>query len=145
MRGRRLSRRSTSCISGSLQRSPGFRPSPISRALRGPALSRNNFLFAGADSSGERAAAMYSLQETAKLERLEPRGPTCATSLSVLQNIPSIESKICRPGGSLPPTKHASHGLHLDVVRVLAELCSAPLKPFVVALPDVADAGASVW
>ena len=31
-----------------------------------------NFLFAGADSGGERAAAMYSLLETAKLNGLNP-------------------------------------------------------------------------
>jgi len=42
------------------------------RALRGPVLSRKNFLFAGADSGGERAAAMYSLLETAKLNGLNP-------------------------------------------------------------------------
>jgi transposase len=42
------------------------------RALRGPVLSRKNFLFAGADSGGERAAAMYSLLETAKLQGLNP-------------------------------------------------------------------------
>ena len=42
------------------------------RALRGPVLSRKNFLFAGADSGGERAAAMYSLLETSKLNGLNP-------------------------------------------------------------------------
>jgi transposase len=42
------------------------------RALRGPVLLRKNFLFAGADSGGERAAAMYTLLETAKLNGLNP-------------------------------------------------------------------------
>jgi len=42
------------------------------RALRGVALGRNNFLFMGSDADGERAAAMYSLVETAKLNRLDP-------------------------------------------------------------------------
>jgi hypothetical protein len=42
------------------------------RALRGPVLSRKNFLFAGADSGGKRAAAMYTLLETAKLNGLNP-------------------------------------------------------------------------
>ena len=42
------------------------------RALRGPVLSRKNFLFAGADSGGERAATMYTLLETAKLNGLNP-------------------------------------------------------------------------
>ncbi len=35
-------------------------------ALRGVALGRRNYLFAGADSGGERAAAMYSLIGTAR-------------------------------------------------------------------------------
>jgi len=38
--------------------------------LRGPVLSRKNFLFAGADSGGERAAVLYTLLETAKLNGL---------------------------------------------------------------------------
>jgi len=31
------------------------------------ALGRKNYLFAGADSGGERAAAMYTIMQTAKL------------------------------------------------------------------------------
>jgi transposase len=42
------------------------------RALRGPVLSRKNFLFAGADSGGERAGTLYTLLETAKLNGLDP-------------------------------------------------------------------------
>jgi len=42
------------------------------RALRGVALGRKNYLFAGSDAGGERAAAMYSLIETAKLNGLNP-------------------------------------------------------------------------
>jgi len=42
------------------------------RALRGPVLSRKNFLFAGSDAGGERAAAMYTLLQTAKLNDLDP-------------------------------------------------------------------------
>jgi transposase len=42
------------------------------RALRGPVLSRKNFLFAGADSGGERAATLYTLLETAKLNGINP-------------------------------------------------------------------------
>lgn len=42
------------------------------RALRGPVLSRKNFLFAGADSGGERAAVLYTLLESAKLNGLNP-------------------------------------------------------------------------
>jgi transposase len=42
------------------------------RALRGVALGRRNFMFAGSDSGGERAAAMYSLIGTARLNGLDP-------------------------------------------------------------------------
>jgi transposase len=42
------------------------------RALRAVALGRKNYLFAGADSGGERAAAMYSLIGTAKLNGVDP-------------------------------------------------------------------------
>ena len=42
------------------------------RALRGVALGRNNYLFMGSDVGGERAAAIYSLVETAKLNELDP-------------------------------------------------------------------------
>lgn len=36
------------------------------------AIGRRNYLFAGADSGGERAAAIYSLIGTAKLNGLDP-------------------------------------------------------------------------
>ena len=42
------------------------------RALRAVALGRKNYLFAGADAGGERAAAIYSLVGTAKLNGLDP-------------------------------------------------------------------------
>ena len=43
------------------------------RALRGIALGRKSWLFAGSDPGGERAAAMYSLIQTAKLNDIDPR------------------------------------------------------------------------
>jgi transposase len=42
------------------------------RALRAVALGRKNWLFAGSDDGGERAAAIYSLLGTAKLNELNP-------------------------------------------------------------------------
>jgi transposase len=42
------------------------------RALRVVALGRKNYLFAGSDAGGERAAAIYSLIGTAKLNGLDP-------------------------------------------------------------------------
>ena len=43
------------------------------RALRGIALGRKAWLFAGSDRGGDRAAAMYSLIVTAKLNDVDPR------------------------------------------------------------------------
>jgi hypothetical protein len=42
------------------------------RALRSVALGRKNYLFAGADCGGVRAAAIYSLVGTAKLNNIDP-------------------------------------------------------------------------
>ncbi|UYY76803.1 IS66 family transposase [Sphingomonas sp. R1] len=42
-------------------------------ALRGIAVGRKNWLFAGADCGGERAATIYSLLETAKLNGINPQ------------------------------------------------------------------------
>ena len=43
------------------------------RALRGIALGRRSWLFAGSDRGGQRAAAMYSLIVTAKLNGVDPQ------------------------------------------------------------------------
>ncbi|MGG5644757.1 MULTISPECIES: IS66 family transposase [Burkholderia] len=45
---------------------------PVERALRGVAIGRRNYLFAGAGSGGERAAAIYSLIGTCKLNGIDP-------------------------------------------------------------------------
>ena len=42
------------------------------RSLRGVALGRKNYLFAGSDAGGGRAAAIYSLIGSAKLNSLDP-------------------------------------------------------------------------
>jgi transposase len=42
------------------------------RSLRAVALGRKNYLFAGSDAGGERAAAMYSLLGSAKLSGIDP-------------------------------------------------------------------------
>jgi transposase len=42
------------------------------RSIRGIALGRKNYLFAGSDTGGNRAAAIYSLIETCKLNTIDP-------------------------------------------------------------------------
>ena len=43
------------------------------RALRGIALGRKSWLFAGSDRGGQRAAVMYSLIVTAKMNGIDPQ------------------------------------------------------------------------
>lgn len=45
---------------------------PIERQIRPIALGRKNYLFAGSDAGGERAAMMYGLLNTAKLNGIDP-------------------------------------------------------------------------
>jgi hypothetical protein len=46
--------------------------SAAERALRGVAVGRRNYLFAGSDRGGERAAVFYTLIGSAKLNGLDP-------------------------------------------------------------------------
>jgi transposase len=59
------------------------------RALRGVALGRRNWTFAGSDEGGRRAAAVYSLIETCKLNDVDPR----AWLAFVLANLPDHPAK----------------------------------------------------
>ena len=43
------------------------------RAIRPVAIGRKNWIFAGSKAGGERAAAIYSVIETAKLNGIEPQ------------------------------------------------------------------------
>ena len=45
---------------------------PIERTLRGATLGRKNCLFCGSEGGGRRAALIYSLIETCKLNRIDP-------------------------------------------------------------------------
>ena len=45
---------------------------PIERQIRPIAVGRKNYLFAGSDAGGDRAALMYGLISTAKLNGLDP-------------------------------------------------------------------------
>ncbi|WP_330219452.1 transposase domain-containing protein [Sphingobium baderi] len=48
------------------------------------AIGRKNWIFAGSKAGGERAAAVYSVIETAKLNGIEPQ----AYIADVIENIP---------------------------------------------------------
>jgi transposase len=66
------------------------------RALRGIAVGRRNWTFAGSDRGGERAAAIYTLIETCKLNGVDPQ----AWLADVLARLPDHSAK--RIGELLP-------------------------------------------
>jgi transposase len=66
------------------------------RALRTVAIGRKNYLFAGSDAGGERAAALYSLLGSAKLNGIDPE----AYMTEVLRRI--ADHSINRIGELLP-------------------------------------------
>ena len=66
------------------------------RALRTVAIGRKNYLFAGSDAGGERAAAIYSLLGSAKLNGIDPE----AYMTAVLRRI--ADHPINRIEGLLP-------------------------------------------
>jgi len=59
------------------------------RALRGIAVGRKNWTFAGSDAGGQRAAAMYTLIETCKLNDVDPQ----AWLTEVLARLPDHPAK----------------------------------------------------
>ena len=59
------------------------------RALRGIAVGRQNWTFAGSDEGGRRAAAIYTLIETAKLNDVDPQ----AWLADVLARLPDHPAK----------------------------------------------------
>jgi hypothetical protein len=56
------------------------------RALRGIALGRKSWLFAGSERGGDRAAFMYTLIVTAKMNDIDPQ----AWMADVLARLPSM-------------------------------------------------------
>src|SRR3546814_13161898 len=64
------------------------------RAIRSIAIGRKNWLFAGSKAGGERAAAIYSVIETAKLNGVEPQ----AYIADVIEKIASGRSEERRVG-----------------------------------------------
>jgi transposase len=71
------------------------------RELRAVAVGRKNWTFAGSDEGGRRAAAIYSLIATAKLNDIDPQLclPTCWRAYRITQ--PSALTNCCLGIGSL--------------------------------------------
>ncbi len=77
------------------------------RALRGVALGRKSWLFAGSDRGGERAAAMYSLLVTAKLNDIDPRA-WLADVLARINDHPASHLHELLPWNWRPPAQTAA-------------------------------------
>jgi hypothetical protein len=68
------------------------------------ALGRKSWLFAGSDRGGERAAVVYSLIATAKLNDVDPRpgSPTCSPASPTIRF--DVSTSCCHgTGASQPP------------------------------------------
>jgi hypothetical protein len=75
------------------------------RALRGIALGRKTWLFAGSDRGGERAATIYTLIGTAKLNDVDPQA-WLADVLGRINDHPASRLDELPPGtGTTPPLK----------------------------------------
>jgi transposase len=62
---------------------------PVENAIRGVCLGRRNWLFAGSEAGGRRAAQFYTLIESAKFNSVNPN----AYLTHVLTELPSARAK----------------------------------------------------
>lgn len=74
--------------------------------LRPIALGRKNYLFAGSDKGGERAAAIYTILQTAKLNHIDPEAWLLDVLTRIADGHPSIASAILRRGVGAPVLSH---------------------------------------
>lgn len=77
------------------------------RALRGIAVGRHNWTFAGSDEGGRRAAAIYTLIETAKLNEIDPQA-WIADVLARLHDHPAKRIEALLPWNWKTPVKAAA-------------------------------------
>ena len=84
------------------------------RAIRPLALGRKNYLFAGSDTGGERAAVMYTFIETAKLNTSIPR-PIWPTSSSASPTIRASRIDELLPWRWQPPDAKPPNGLSVHL------------------------------
>jgi transposase len=84
------------------------------RAIRGIAVGRRNWTFAGSDVGGHRAAAMYTLIETCRLNEVDPR----AWLAEVLQRLAAHPAR--QIDELLPWTWKARQARHRDLISAAA-------------------------
>lgn len=101
------------------------------RSLRTVVLGRKTYLFCRSDAGGERAAAIYSLVATAKLNNLNPEA-ICGTSCLASRSIRSTASKIRCHGTSQRSsleTQAALHSHHRAVICFAVDTNSTSREP----------------
>ena len=88
------------------------------RAVRGIAVGRRNWTFAGSDGGGRRAAAIYTLIETAKLNDIDPApgsptcSPACRSSRQAHRRAAALELEDERRSKAPPLSQGLLRGLH---------------------------------
>ena len=75
------------------------------RELRAVALGRKNWTFAGSDEGGRRAAAIYTLIATAKLNDVDPQAWLADMLARLPDHLPSASTNCCPGTGSQPRIK----------------------------------------
>ena len=74
-------------------------------AMRGIALGRKNYLFAGSDTGGGRAAAMYTIVQTAKLNDVNPEAYLRDTLAKIAEGHPINRINELMPWGKPPSSQ----------------------------------------
>jgi len=77
------------------------------RAIRPIAIGRKNWLFAGSEAGGERAAAIYSVIETAKMNSLEPQAYIAGVIARIAEDWPASRWDELMPWNWQPPAEEA--------------------------------------
>ena len=77
-------------------------------AIRGIALGRRNWLFAGSHSGGQRAAAIYSILQTAKLNGVNPHAYLTDTLFRIAAGHPINRISELMPWVYKSPTTEAA-------------------------------------
>lgn len=75
------------------------------RAIRPIAIGRKNWLFAGSEAGGERAAAIYSVIETAKMNGLEPQAYIADVIEKIASDWPASKWDELMPWNWRPPAR----------------------------------------
>jgi Transposase IS66 family len=106
---------------------------PAERALRCVAIGRKNYLFAGSDAGGRRAAALYSLIESAKLNRPQPAAlsrrrarPHRRPPGPPHRRTPALELAACRQHPRRRLSRPAHRTLTVDRPSVAAKSAACP-------------------